>query len=130
MTRALWRQQCRAANYPLDRGPASEHAARRVRATAQSNGVAAAIRFTTDDFRLDLVADRDLPGRAQRHPQPGQADGARTAQFKRACTRCPLCERHLRCRLRRDREPGLRDRGRHCLRRAVRPGAGLAWLSW
>ncbi|MGW2355262.1 IS1182 family transposase [Actinacidiphila glaucinigra] len=50
--------------------------------------------FTIDDFRLDLAAGTaTCPAGHTANLGQAKADGARTAQFKRACTNCPLRER-------------------------------------
>jgi hypothetical protein len=50
--------------------------------------------FTIDDFRLDLVAGTaTCPAGHTANLGQVKADGARTAQFKRVCTDCPLRER-------------------------------------
>ncbi|MGW1803342.1 transposase, partial [Streptomyces sp. NPDC001984] len=50
--------------------------------------------FTVDDFRIDTVAGTaTCPAGHTANLGQVKVDGARTAQFKRACTGCPLRER-------------------------------------
>ncbi|MCX4966174.1 IS1182 family transposase [Streptomyces sp. NBC_00654] len=50
--------------------------------------------FTIDDFRIDAAADTaTCPAGHAANLGQVKADGARTAQFKRLCTDCPLRER-------------------------------------